>query len=456
MCKTTILVVDDELFFRRLFAKLLSEDGHEVETASSGEEAIARIDRGGISVVVTDLVMTGMDGLEVLRHCRARNHPPDVILATGHGSVETAVQALKNGARDYLVKPFNPEELRHVVRTCLDQRRLLNENSQLKSQIELFQRGQHLASLLDIEHLFAETLQALLRELGGGRGMAFLLVDNSVSEVVALANLTENEALALALALLPDITELKEFRLLQNQDLPADLPLPRNTRTLCLLPLHYQKQIQGLLVLVNPSEEDFQQPLPRGNLLFLLEQAALGFSNAYRYKDARTLIHTDDLTGLHNYRYLQMILDQEIHRAERYDLEFSLVFIDLDRFKDVNDSRGHLAGSQALKEVARLLRQSVREADILFRYGGDEFTGFLAETGAEGAAIVAERIRRTIEQHTFFAESNDPVRLTATVGYATFPLDSSDHQGIIDMADRAMYFGKQIRNVVRSARDLDV
>ena len=454
MNKKTILIVDEELSVRRLFAEVLSEDGHEVETVSSGELAMTRIAQGGISLVVTDLVMSGMDGLEVLRQCRARNNPPEVILTTDHSSVETAVQAHKNSACDYLVKPFNPEELHHIVRTSLKQRRLLNENTQLKRQIDLFQRGQYLATLLDIEQLFDEALQALLHEVGGGRGMAFLPAENSVSQVIALNDLTENEALPLAQALLPTLEGLKDFRLLQGDELPTDLPLPKGTRSLCLLPLHYQKRIEGLLVLFNQAEKDFHQPLPRRNLLFLLEQVALGFSNAYRYKDVRRLIHTDDLTGLHNYRYLQMILDQEIHRAERYGLEFSLVFIDIDRFKAINDSRGHLAGSQALKEVAGLLRQSVREADILFRYGGDEFTGFLAETGTEGAAIVAERIRRNIEQHSFFAKSDNPAQLTATVGYATFPIDSDDHQGIIDLADRAMYVGKKIRNVVRSAREL--
>ena len=455
MNKAAILVVDDELFFRRLFAKLLSEDGHEVEALSSGEQAVERIQQGGVEVVVTDLVMPGIDGLEVLRQCRSLNDPPEVILATGNGTVETAVEALKNGARDYLVKPFNPQELRHIVATCLEQRRLLRENTQLKRQIDLFQRGQHLAAQLDIEQLFEEALQALLHEVGGGRGMAFLAAEDSISHVVALNDLSENEALPLAHALLPELEGLKTLRLLQNDELPGNLPLPAGTHSLCLLPLHYQNRIEGMLVLLNRTTDDFRHPLPCRNLLFLMEQTALGFSNAYRFKDARKLIHTDDLTGLHNYRYLQMILDQEIHRAERYGLEFSLVFIDIDRFKDINDSRGHLAGGQALKEVAALLRQSVREADILFRYGGDEFTGFLAETGPEGAAIVAERIRRNIEQHLFFADTERPARLTATVGYATFPVDSSDHQGIIDLADQAMYVGKKIRNVVRSARDLD-
>ncbi len=454
MCQTTILVVDDELFFRRLFARFLSEDGHQVEAAESGEEAISRVNQGGVAVVVTDLVMPGMDGMDVLRHCRSLNNPPDVILATGHGTVETAVQALKNGARDYLVKPFNPEELRHVVRICLEQRRLLDENTQLKSQIELFQRGQRLASLLDIERLFSETLDALLRELGGGRGLAFLLDNIATAEVVAQSGLAENEALLLALGLLSDLDQLAQIRLLQRPDIPAHLPLPDRVHSLYLLPLHHQKRVEGVLVLLNRVEEDFPRPLPVDNLHYLLEQAALGFVNAYRYQDARRLIHTDDLTGLHNYRYLQMILDQEIHRAQRYGLEFSLIFVDIDRFKEVNDSRGHLAGSQALREVADLLRRSVREADLLFRYGGDEFTGFLTETGAEGAAVVAERIRRTIEAHVFFPDSDHPARLTATVGYATFPQDSDNQQGIIDLADRAMYLGKEIRNVVRCARDL--
>ncbi len=454
MCLTTVLVVDDELFFRRLFTRFLGEDGYQVETAASGEQAVSRVNQGDIAVVVTDLVMPGLDGMDVLRHCRSLNNPPDVILATGHGTVETAVQALKNGARDYLVKPFNPEELRHVVRTCLEQRRLLDENTQLKRQIELFQRGQHLGSLLDIERLFSETLDALLREVGGGRGLAFLLEENATVEVVALSGLAENEALLLALGLLSDLDQLEQVRLLLLQDIPSHLPLPPRVHSLCLLPLHHKKRVEGVLVLLNRAEEDFPQPLPMDNLHYLLEQAAIGFVNAYRYQDARRLIHTDDLTGLHNYRYLQMILDQEIHRAQRYGLEFSLIFVDLDRFKEVNDSRGHLAGSQALREVADLLRRSVREADLLFRYGGDEFTGFLTETGAQGAAVVAERIRRTIEAHVFFPKSEQPARLTATVGYATFPLDSEDKQGIIDLADRAMYLGKEVRNVVRSARDL--
>ncbi len=208
------------------------------------------------------------------------------------------------------------------------------------------------------------------------------------------------------------------------------------------------------MVIFNPAEGDFIHPMPHENLLFLAEQASLGFENAYRYQGAQELIYTDDLTGLFNYRYLQSILDQEIRRSERYGLQFSLVFIDLDYFKEVNDRHGHLAGSTALKEVAGLLRQSVREVDVLFRYGGDEFTALLVETDSQGAAVVAERIRRSVEEHTFLAESGICSRLTATVGYATFPENAADKKSIIDLADQAMYFGKKVRNVTRGAWEI--
>lgn len=104
--------------------------------------------------------------------------------------------------------------------------------------------------------------------------------------------------------------------------------------------------------------------------------------------------------------------------------------------------------------MATLLRQSVREVDMVFRYGGDEFTALLVETDCRGAAVVAERIRRAIESHTFLAGTEAASRLTATVGYSTFPENGSDKRAIIELADQAMYSGKKDRNVTRGAWEL--
>ena len=404
MRESTILVVDDELFFRRLYAELLGDDGYRVETVASGDEALARIHRGGVDLVLTDMVMPGLDGLQLLRRTRSLDNPPEVILATGHATLETAIQALKDGARDYLIKPFNPEELRHLVRTCLEQRRLLDENSLLKSQIRLFQKGQILASMLEIDRLISQALTTMLNELGTGRGFGFLLREGAVGRLIGLEGMEEDAASALASAVLEPLEEATGLLTLAGEDLASGI-LP-DLKTLLVLPLRCQESTRGALVLGNPAAHDFAA-IPGHSLQFLAEQAALGFENAFRYQGARELMYTDDLTGLYNHRYLHMAIDQEIRRGNRYGLGFSLVFIDLDYFKAINDSHGHLTGSKTLQEVARLLRSTVREVDSLFRYGGDEFTGLLVETDAHGAAVVAERMRRTDRRACFSGRGRD-------------------------------------------------
>lgn len=453
MQNSIILVVDDELFFRRLYADLLMEEGYQVETVASGEEAMVRLHQGGVDLLVADLVMPGIDGLEVLRQARLLENPPEVILTTSHATVETAIQALKSGARDYLIKPFKPEELRHLVRTSLEQRRLLDENLLLKSQIRLFQRGQSLSSILEIDRLLPQAVETLLHEVGPSRGFAFMLGHGREPRFIGREGVTEAECLALLKVLLPFFRGLSTVRQVRGTELKAVAPA-LDFRCACLFSLRSQKKIQGGLILLNRAGGELPYPIPMDSLVFLSEQTALGFENAYLYQGARELIHTDDLTGLFNYRYLQQVLGQEIRRTERYGLCFTLVFIDLDHFKGINDTFGHLVGSATLKEVAQLLRQSVREVDMLFRYGGDEFTALLVETDCAGGGRVAERIRVAIEGHEFRAGEDKVARITATVGYATFPEHAGNQQDIVDLADRAMYFGKKTRNVTRGAWEL--
>lgn len=448
-----VLVADDELFFRRLFAEALSDESFLVETVDSGTAAVARLKQGGVDLVVTDLVMPGVDGLEVLRQARSLDNPPDVIVATGNATMETAIQALKNGARDYLTKPFNPEELRHLVHKCLDQRRLLDENFQLKQQIRLYQKGQDIASLIDLDRLLDQSVATLCREMNGGRGFAMLFDDTTLEKTCALQNIEEGAATALADRLLPGLPGLTGLTVLQDAGLPAGDNLPPALHTLYLVPLKCDQTNKGALVLCNPPGSR-DGAASRDNLQFLGDQAAIGFANAFHYKGAKELIYTDDLTGLYNMRYLNVALDQELRRSERYGLEFSLVFFDVDNFKTINDTHGHLSGSATLKEIATLLRKSIREVDMPFRYGGDEFTALLVETGLHGARVVAERIRKSIENHLFLADTPQKSRLTATVGFATYPHHARDKNGMLDMADRAMYIGKRERNVIRSAEDL--
>lgn len=454
MPKPSILIVDDEVFFRRLFTEILTEgDLYEIEAVGSGKEALAALERKPVDIILTDMVMPEICGLELIRRTRSLDPAPDIILATSNATVESAIQALKSGARDYLLKPCNPEQLRHTIKACMEQRRLIAENSLLQSQIRLYQRGQHLSGQLDINTLFQEALKSLISELGDGRGLAFLANQAGISHVSG-SGFDDDQAKLLAGQLIDRTKGMEQATFLQGKDCPEITVGHEKLRSLWVFPMTTGNQEHGALILCNRSGSELPEIAHAENLSFLAEQVALGFRNACQYQGARELIYTDDLTGLFNHRYLHIALEQEIRRSERYGLEFSLAFIDLDLFKNINDEHGHLAGSGVLRQVGELLRECVRDADMLFRYGGDEFTALLVETDTRGAKIVAERIRSSIEGFAFATGQGKTERLTATVGHATYPIHATTKNEMIELADKAMYLGKHDRNIARSASEV--
>ena len=150
----------------------------------------------------------------------------------------------------------------------------------------------------------------------------------------------------------------------------------------------------------------------------------------------------DEHTGLFNARHLLRALEAEVIRSERYGRPFSLVFIDLDHFKTVNDQHGHQAGSAALREVGEVLRGGLRETDIPTRYGGDEYVILLPEADRDQAMGVAGRLRTAVAGHTFLVDRGLAVRITASLGVATWPIDGRRAEELLGRADAAMYHVK--------------
>ncbi len=164
------------------------------------------------------------------------------------------------------------------------------------------------------------------------------------------------------------------------------------------------------------------------------------------------LTFTDDLTGLYNQRYLEVILDRELSLAKRNDVSFSVLFLDMDHFKNVNDTHGHLIGSRLLYEVGQEIKRTLRESDVCFRYGGDEFLIILAHTNLADAVIVAERIRLQVEKKRFLAREGLDIRLTASIGVASVPDHATNKLQILKAADEALYgVKKAVRNKVIAA-----
>lgn len=450
MVQSKILVVDDELFFRNLYGDLLQQDRYSVTLCESGEEAIRLLGEEAFDLVVTDMVMPGMGGLDILRAARATSNPADVILVTGHASLETAIDALKNGARDYLVKPFDPAELQHLVGNCLEQRKLLTENDKLRRQVQLFMSTQGLSSLLDFDKLLPQAVSILMREASAGVGLSFTLSKDGFPVLFAVNGVSEIEADRLASALVPQLEKLDgEGNAASGRRF---VRFDVSGRILWGFALTHEDGISGAILLGDLPDAGALLSSP--DLRYVCDQVLLAFHNACRYQSAQQLMYTDDLTGLYNHRYMKVALSHEIKRSQRYGLMFSLVFLDLDHFKNINDTHGHLAGSAALKEVGSLLRDCVRTVDTLFRYGGDEFAILLVEADAAGARRVAERIRKTVEGHTFLDDQGIPSYMTVTAGYATYPVDASDQEMLLHLADKAMYSGKGQRNIIHGTADL--
>jgi diguanylate cyclase (GGDEF)-like protein len=167
-----------------------------------------------------------------------------------------------------------------------------------------------------------------------------------------------------------------------------------------------------------------------------------------QFAGAKNQSYMDDLTALYNQRYLPVVFEREINRMARLKKTFSVLFMDLDFFKKVNDTRGHWIGSKLLVEVAKLIQQCTRTCDYSFRYGGDEFVVVLVDTDLENGQIVAERIRGRIEQHEFVVEGHS-IKLTMSIGMAAYPQHASSTVELIKLADQAMYYGKsKSRNIV--------
>ncbi len=154
-----------------------------------------------------------------------------------------------------------------------------------------------------------------------------------------------------------------------------------------------------------------------------------------------TLATTDGLTLLNNHRTFQELLAKEMERSRRYQRPLSLLLMDIDHFKSFNDTYGHPVGDLVLKEISACIRQSIRINDIAARYGGEEFTVIIPETGPEGAMVIAERIRRTVEQHTIVSLDNR-LHVTISLGCSVMPVHATTQQALIDAADKALYFSK--------------
>jgi diguanylate cyclase (GGDEF)-like protein len=281
-------------------------------------------------------------------------------------------------------------------------------------------------------------LEHVLTWLGGNRG-AVMAADDGGATLIAGRGLTGT---------LPAVAEAIARWVLANGRGFASADVRRDPRVAAAcgaafaMPLRSRARTVGAVVILERSKASREPVLAArvaDQLAVALSGPAVALDNALTLRRAESLSITDDLTQLYNSRYLNLVLRREAKRASRNGRPLSLLFVDLDGFKAVNDTHGHLYGSQALVEAAKVIRGSARETDVVARFGGDEFALVLPDTGSGGAAAVGDRVRERIAAHRFLADAGLSVKLTVSVGVATLPDAAASSEELVRAADTAMY-----------------
>lgn len=427
------------------FEEALLGGGFEVRTYASAPPKTAQ----GADLIVMDHSL-GEAGIGLFKS--AREIPKLVV--SSESPARGISRWLKEPLSYILYSPSGKEMASYAARLLNEQisgSSVVNQLALAKKELSFYEEiNKVLTSAVEINEILVMIMKKV-KELTKAEAWSILMVDEETGDLVF--EKTEGKARkkikkfrlkpgegiagwvakAGTAALVPDVKKDKRF------SSKVDIETHFNTKSLMCVPIKSKDQTMAVLEVINKTTGEAFTKDDLDLLMRLVNQAALALERASLYQKMEELVITDDLTKLFNTRYLNRTIETEVIRSNRYHTSLSLIFMDIDYFKHINDNYGHLVGSKVLVEMGQLLINQLRTIDIVARYGGDEFVIVLPQTSPADAVRIAERIRKAVEQNQFLKSEGYSLRMTSSFGVASYPESAKTKEDLLRVADEAMY-----------------
>ena len=456
-----ILIIDDDHDTRYILREILRSEGHDVAIAKDGEEGLRKVQTELPSLVITDILMPGVDGFRFLREIRKDDRLKElpVIFYTGNYlDKEDEKLARDLGVSRFLIKPLSPKDIISVVNELIKEKNKSDApdyQSSIEEPVFLKLYNERLITKLKQKVIENEDSRRSLESIMEGIADGVLVIDGDYTIIKA------NSAAAESIGL--NKTEMigkKCFTIIHKRQAPCQEPT-----VICPIPHIFERQENSVKLLHTHSDEKGNErhieitasPVKdaKGRTIAMVEtyrDIMEKYSDdelvklVKRLNDAQThLKHmaiTDDLTGLRNRRYIIERLEEEFQRSKRMGDYLSLIMLDIDHFKKINDTHGHLFGDVVLRVIASRIKSILRRHDIVGRVGGEEFLVICPESSLVDTVIVAERIRKIIHEEQI-GDGIKEESVTLSAGVTEIREDDASSEKFFSRADMALYKAKE-------------
>ena len=443
MARGKILAVDDEKFFRKLYNDILSSEGYKVVTAESGEEALQIFAGEPFDIVITDMAMKGMDGLQTMEAIKQINPAQDVVIVTGISDVQMAVNAMKKGVTDYILKPVIPEDFLHLIKTIHEKQNLVAEHSKLITEnleyfgiLSVYQRCLRILSILDMETLLDIILDSIMAETNAQGSLLWLFspVNDDVLKLATARGAVNisSEVDTLHLSTHGQLGMIKAGKPFYDRTNEGDAAY----ENAFFIPLKAEERVLGLVKVSDKLNRDRFEVRDLMIAKTIAGFASIAVENAWKVKEIEFEGFKDAKTKTYHISYFADYVTKEILKAGRYQRTFSILCLKIENYHKLRGDYKDAILKDAVQRVLNATIGVLRDADILAMSKNDEYYALLPETDYFGSLMTIRRIKNVLKDKAFVSDVNKSHAMEIVLLSASFPKDGDDLRTLLEVVRR--------------------